>query len=288
MKHFITCNLCGKLVVVKSEYMTFCPACNRKMDNSYAAWKKLNPERDFRSYQQEMCVSDAALKGADEQKKIGKRIGRKRETKRIFTIFSLALVGVFLVSGVWWYLSHHRSSSSMKGLLEGAWKIALYDDLGATIKFPYTLELEASFTADSLLSEPLAETDTLQPQVVLGAVSRSWSQKETVRVHASRIDYEPDFGVDRDMATGQILMSMLQDNELRGFDFFRNDYSVTNMDARSMSGSYVLGVEAYEFRALMIQRRHTVWYFMVSYPRSQPEGILVAERFFDGILLDRE
>ena len=70
--------------------------------------------------------------------------------------------------------------------------------------------------------------------------------------------------------------------------FFRNDYSIPNIEARSLSGSYLLGVEAFEFRALMAQYGHTVWYFMVAYPRSKPEGLLVAERFFKGILIDRQ
>ena len=38
----------------------------------------------------------------------------------------------------------------------------------------------------------------------------------------------------------------------------------------------------------MAQYGHTVWYFMVAYPRSKPEGLLVAERFFKGILIDRQ
>ena len=81
---------------------------------------------------------------------------------------------------------------------------------------------------------------------------------------------------------------MLHENGLQGFDFYRNDYSIPNIDARSLSGSYLLGVEAFEFRALMAQYGHTVWYFMVAYPRSKPEGLLVAERFFKGILIDRQ
>ena len=85
----------------------------------------------------------------------------------------------------------------------------------------------------------------------------------------------------------QILLDMLQENGLQGFEFYRNDYSVPNVRARSLSGSYLLGVEAFEFRALMAQYGHTVWYFMVAYPRSKPEGLLVAERFFQGILIDR-
>lgn len=130
--------------------------------------------------------------------------------------------------------------------------------------------------------------DTLQRQIVLNAVSRQWSEPGVISVTASRIDYQPDFGVDRDIATRQILLNMLQENNLQGFEFYRNDYSIPNVQARSLSGSYLLGPEAFEFRALMAQYGHTVWYFMVAYPRSKPEGLLVAERFFKGILIDRQ
>lgn len=287
--HYIKCNHCGRLVEIKSQYMVFCPACKRKMDNSFAAWSKRNPSRSFEEYLGELAVSETALEGVREQRKIGRTIMRRKAMQRALSAFGIALLVTTLGLGGYWAWTRYHRSTAITALLDRVWQITYYDDLGATLQFPFPLETESAFSADSLQRENDRLTaDTLQRQVVLGAVSRRWAEPGTVSVTASRIDYQPDFGVNRDIATRQILLGMLQENDLQGFEFFRNDYSIPNIEARSLSGSYLSGIEAFEFRALMAQYGHTVWYFMVAYPRSKPEGLLVAERFFKGILIDRQ
>lgn len=287
--HYIKCSHCGKLVEIKSQYMVFCPACNKKMDNSYAEWNKRNPGQSYEKYLSELAVSDTALEGVREQRKIGRAIVRGKAAKRAVIALGIAVLVTVLGFGGYWAWARYNRSASINALLNKAWQISYYDDLGATLKFPFPLEAETGFSADSLQRENDRITaDTVQRQVVLGAVSRQWSEPGVISVTASRIDYQPDFGVDRDIATRQILLNMLQENNLQGFEFYRNDYSTPNVQARSLSGSYLLGPEAFEFRALMAQYGHTVWYFMVAYPRSKPEGLLVAERFFKGILIDRQ
>lgn len=287
--HYIKCSHCGKLVEIKSQYMVFCPACNKKMDNSYAEWSKRNPGQSYEKYLSELAVSDTALEGVREQRKIGRAIVRGKAAKRAVIALGIAVLLTVLGFGGYWAWARYNRSASINALLNKAWQISYYDNLGATLKFPFPLEAETGFSADSLQRENDRITaDTVQRQVVLGAVSRQWSEPGVISVTASRIDYQPDFGVDRDIATRQILLNMLQENNLQGFEFYRNDYSTPNIQARSLSGSYLLGPEAFEFRALMAQYGHTVWYFMVAYPRSKPEGLLVAERFFKGILIDRQ
>lgn len=72
----IKCDRCGKLVEIHSAYMVFCPACRRKMGNSYSEWSKRHPEADFEAYVSEMAVSDTAIRGAREQRRIGRAIVR--------------------------------------------------------------------------------------------------------------------------------------------------------------------------------------------------------------------
>lgn len=287
--HYIKCSHCGKLVEIKSQYMVFCPACQKKMDNSFTEWSKRNPGRSYEEYLSGLAVSETAVEGVREQRKIGRAIVRGKAARRAFLALGIAVLVTVLSIGGYWAWNRYNRSASITALLNKAWRISYYDDLGATLKFPFPLEKESAFSADSLQRENDRLTaDTIQRQVVLSAVSRRWAEPGTVSVTASRIDYQPDFGVDRDIATRQILLNMLQENNLQGFEFFRNDYSIPNVEARSLSGSYLLGIEAFEFRALMAQYGHTVWYFMVAYPRSKPEGLLVAERFFKGILIDRQ
>lgn len=296
--HYIKCNHCGELIEVRSQYMTFCPQCEVKLNNSYAAWSAHeesigHPGRSFNDYLSQVCVSSAAIEGTRDQRRIGKTIGHIRSARRwgVSLLIALAVVVVGLVG--YKFISKWLKERSISAIMDSVWRINYYEDLGVTLKFPHNLSLaQAPQTSEpettpgeTAQQEPLpVQTDTTQ--VVLNSATRSWSEPRVLMVTATRIDYEPDFGVDRDVATRQILMSLLQDNELQAFEFFKNDYAIPGLDARMLSGSYLIGVDPFEFRALMVQRDSTVWYFMVAYPRARPEGLLVAERFFKGILIE--
>lgn len=281
-KYFIKCNHCGELTEVHSQYMTFCPHCQAKMDNSFALWSAREAaagrECSFADYLSQVCVSGAAIEGVREQRRIGRLMGRGRSARR--WVLSLVVAIVVVALGVLGYIaiSRYMSARSIKAIMEQTWRINYYKDMGVTLKFPYNLTLTPVIESDSAASDSV--------QVVLSSVTRSWSEPKVLMVNAMRIDYEPDFGVNRDVATRQILMSMLQNNELQAFEFFQNDYSMPGLEARMLSGSYLIGIDPFEFRALMVQRESTVWYFMVAYPRADPEGLLVADRLFKGILIE--
>jgi hypothetical protein len=305
--HYIQCNHCGELIEVKSEYMAFCPLCQAKLANSFAIWRgrSVNQGRSFAEYLAEVAVDGVAVSGVREQRRIGRAIRRSSAGRRVLMALAVIVPMVLLLGGgyVWYGERNGVRDTSVKNLLGDrvVWKVAYYADLGVSLKFPHPLALATTTVAmgaDSLQTDSALNAQLqAQGQVITGVVSRQWSNEQgddgIISVSASRIDYRPDFGVDREVATGQILQGMLAGNvaeggdRLQAFEFFKNDYAVPNVEARSLAGSYLLGVQAFEFRALMAQVGHTVWYFMVAYPRDTPEGILVAERFFRSILIDR-
>ena len=150
MQHYIKCNHCGRLVEIKSQYMVFCPVCKHKMDNCFAEWSKRNPGREFGEYLGELAVSSTALEGVREQRKIGRAIMRGKAARR--ALLALGIAVLVTAVGIVGYRAWNRDnrSASIAALLDKAWQIGYYDDLGATLKFPFPLEKDASFSADSL------------------------------------------------------------------------------------------------------------------------------------------
>ena len=277
--HYIKCNRCSELVEVKSEYLVLCPKCKRKMGNSFSAWRESNPDASYGDYLSEVCVSDQALSGVGQQRRITRSIGWGRALKRLFAAFAVAVVLTAGVIVALHFYALNRQGTEIRAILDVPWKITYYEDLRATVKFPYELDLQPAISADSLVSD--------STQVVLGSVGRRWAREGVVAVTAARVEYRPDFGINRDMATEQILSAIVQDNQVRGLRYVPSDYSMSQrIEARMFTGSYLIGPEPYEFRALMAIRMNVVWYFMVSYYRNMPEGTLVAERLFNGVLVD--
>lgn len=67
--YYLKCNHCGQTNALRSEYVTFCGACSKKMTNSYADWKQRNPEGNFESYCEAVGISEAAAEAMAKPKK---------------------------------------------------------------------------------------------------------------------------------------------------------------------------------------------------------------------------
>lgn len=278
-KHYIKCNKCNSLVAVKSEFMVLCPVCNKKLNNSYRAWLVKNRGRSYAEYLSTVCVSDQAIQGLGEQHRITRIVGRQRALGR--SMIALVLGLVIVAAAIWgtYIYKESQRGASINSIINDTWKIAQYADLGVTVKFPFVLQL-AQINVDSIGS-----SDTTQ--VIEQMTVRNWIKPDVTNVTAMRIIYKNDFTANRDIATQQILQSIVQNNAMQGFEYIPSDYSMANsFDARMFSGSYLVGAQAYQFRAVMAVRRNTVWYFMVAYYRSMPEGTLLAEKFFRSIILN--
>lgn len=276
--HHIKCSKCGQLIPVKSEFMVLCPHCNKKLDNSFREWSVKKPNATFAQYLSQVCVSNAAISGLNDQRRITRKIGIFRNFKHLAIAILIAVVTVIVSVWGFYLYSESQKGASINAIIEDSWKINYYEDLGVTLKFPFVLASQ-HVTVDSIVVADSTQT-------ILSHASRSWSRPAVTVVSAVRVEFAPALGVNREMATQQILQSIVQDNGMQAFEFVPSDYSMgQGVKARMFSGSYLIGVEPYQFRAIMVVKGDLVWYFMVAYPRSMPEGTLLAEKFFKGILL---
>lgn len=273
-KYFIKCSLCGHLVEVKSEYMVLCPACGKRMGNSFPRWLEVtgNGDKTFVDYCREVCVSGTAAEGLVEQRKIGRMILRGRVLKR-FGVASAVALGLFLsVAGGMWIWAR-GGDESIKEVMEEGWRMSYYDDLGATVSFPFSLEA----AVDTVFVEPDSVTQ------VNAVVARQWRREGVCSVTAMRLGYVIGTSTDREAASTQILQSLVADNGMQAFQFIPSDYTLSDAKARMLSGSYLIAAQMYEFRAVMINRAETVWFFMCAYPAEKTDGVVLADKFFKTI-----
>ncbi|WP_461637436.1 hypothetical protein [Labilibaculum euxinus] len=74
--HYLKCNNCGHLNELKSEYMTFCTKCSKKLENNYSDWKIRNSDQSFDEYKQAVCTTEA-IESLKEIPKAKQRKGLK-------------------------------------------------------------------------------------------------------------------------------------------------------------------------------------------------------------------
>jgi hypothetical protein len=53
---YLKCKSCGHYNELKSEFLTFCEHCGKKLPNNYADWKTKHPESDFDTFQRVIAV----------------------------------------------------------------------------------------------------------------------------------------------------------------------------------------------------------------------------------------
>lgn len=54
--YYLRCQHCGHNNALRSEFLTFCEHCAKKLPNTFADWKQKNPEGEFEAYQQETAI----------------------------------------------------------------------------------------------------------------------------------------------------------------------------------------------------------------------------------------
>lgn len=274
-KHYIKCDKCNNLVELKSQYMVLCPSCKHKMGNSFPAWSNLNGDKSFNDFIASECVSDDALVGIKQQKRITSMVRKSKAFKLALFSFLGAILTTIIVLLIVWGLKGVNSERSIRTVLNDNWKINYYEDINATVKFPFILQ--------PVLDTTYAVVDTANQ--IKHIVARQWVKPEVCNVTAIKVEYH-EKEANRNDATSQILQSIIAQNGMQAFQFIPSDYNLGSTQARMLSGSYLVETLLTEFRAVMITQNTTAWYFMVAYPSSMPEGTLLAEKFFKNIQLN--
>ncbi|MBC9934637.1 hypothetical protein [Chitinophaga qingshengii] len=88
---YLLCGSCSHANPLKSEYLTFCDACGKKLPNSFADWRKLHPMGSFPEYQQTVGISIKEKKPNAAKAWIKTQLQPANKGK-VIVFFSLVLV----------------------------------------------------------------------------------------------------------------------------------------------------------------------------------------------------
>lgn len=106
--HYLKCNSCGHLNELKSEYMTFCTSCNKKLENNYSDWKIRNSDQSFDEFKQVMCTTEA-IEASKELPKTKNHKGLK---------FGITFVLVFAIAFAIFYALGQIGGESLARLIQ--------------------------------------------------------------------------------------------------------------------------------------------------------------------------
>jgi len=92
---YLTCNNCFHANEVKSEYLTFCEHCGKKISNNYKDWSKENPGKSFEDFNSAVC-HNSTPQDKTESVPPQKRVLNPMRIAFILLIAAFLGLGVFL------------------------------------------------------------------------------------------------------------------------------------------------------------------------------------------------
>ena len=96
--HYIRCTHCGYLNPFKTEYLTLCESCGRKLLHNFPDWQKNHPGKTVVDFNKEVCVLASEHSNHQHLQKPDKRIFNRSFLSWLIA----ALFGLLL--GIWiWY-----------------------------------------------------------------------------------------------------------------------------------------------------------------------------------------
>ncbi|GEP96263.1 hypothetical protein [Chitinophaga cymbidii] len=264
--YYLKCNHCGHTNALKSEYVTFCASCSKKMANSYADWKQRNPEGNFASYCEAVGVTE---------NEPGKPVKRKRfywDTRKVVIAVVAVLIsaagglavekwvkGNFGVGKVpeAWLTSEWRAFSTPRGIGEIATPTALHPfELPPSAQMEY-LEFIEPYRSDS-----------------------------TILLQIAMTEFECKPGVEPSLegaAAGAI--NEMRKN-VRDFDYEEVNLEVSGEKAIRQTGKYrQMLLSNVLFRNLLILKGQRLVQVLVIYPARDKTAEEVAERIINSVKL---
>ncbi len=89
--YYLKCNHCGHANALRTEYVTFCESCGKKMTNNYSDWKQRHPDKSFETYAQMIGIQAPVV---EARAKAVKRPRSGGSRWIVWLVAGIVLVGV--------------------------------------------------------------------------------------------------------------------------------------------------------------------------------------------------
>lgn len=266
--YYLKCNHCGHANALKSEYVTFCASCSKKMANSYADWKQRNPEGNFASYCEAVGVTESEP---------GKPVKKKLfywDTRKV--VIAVVAVLVSTAGGLAiekWVSGSFGAKKVPKAWLTSEWQAFSTPRGIGVIATPTALhpfELPPSTQMEHLqFIEPYRSDSTILLQVAM-----------------TEFECKPGVEPSLEGAAAGAINEMRQMKGVSDFDYEEVNLEISGEKAVRQSGKYrQMLISHVLFRNLLILKGQRLVQVLVIYQAKDKTADEVAERIINSVKL---
>nr|WP_295866446.1 hypothetical protein [uncultured Chitinophaga sp.] len=264
---YLLCGSCSHANPLKSEYLTFCDQCGKKLPNTFSDWRKLHPMGSFSEYQQTVGISIKEKKPARTASWVKKQLQPANKGKVI--IFFTLVVALLATAGT---LFGKRAVFTLlyakvpKSYLYSSWQTATIGRQALEISSPVKLWIH---------DQPM---DAETAKVTEYAKSYRNEEGGGIRITVNMYSYFENVANTLDNAKEDSRHAMEQD-DLSDIQAKTIPVLVSGIQGQLEEGNYLYqGGIRLAFQHLVVVKGANRWEIQIQYRDDDPIGPQVAQR----------
>lgn len=273
-KHYIRCTRCGHLNPLRTEYLTLCESCGRKLENNFPDWQKNHPGKSVVDFQKEICITDPETSGIQTS---------KRSEKKIFGrsfLFWIAAVICGLLAGTWLFYPDKEDLFIRKNLPESVlssdW---IWHNTGQP---PMIVNLPGK--------PDKQKTDIPAALIEFTEQSESYLYRPSASLSVI-IDYyrfKPGIAPDPEPVAHAVMKQMAEKNEIRFVSYDESQIMYLSARGINLEGAFHERGKLKQYRFVIYTYRNAAYIVRAVYRNSDATSVKTAEKIIDSVEIDTE
>lgn len=270
---YLKCKSCGHYNELKSEFLTFCAECGKKLPANYAEWKLKRPEGSFEDFQKEKGIKPRKARTnpvGELQQRYLKWAGRRGAIITVILVIGLAAVaGGYIGKRVVFNLIYPKIN---KAWLYSSWETAKIGRQTIEISTPMHLGVN---------DKPLAPEVA---QFVEYAKSYRNRVEEGMQVEVNMYSFRPNVSNDLEIAGAATASEMKKNEEISELKYTTDTVMQSGMNALLQEGSfnYKSGIRLSFCNLLLVNGQHR-WEVVIRYREDDTTASATAHRIIKSI-----
>ena len=270
---YLKCKGCGHHNELKSEFLTFCEQCGKKLPSNYAEWKRKHPEGDFETFQRAVGIVPKRSRSVSVRKLSENYLAWAGRRGVIITL--ILAVGLVAVAGG--YLGKRVVFNMIfpkinKAWLYSSWETVVIGRQALAISTPMHLGV-----SDKPLPADIAP-------LVEYAKSYRNRVEEGMQVEVNMYSFRPNIANDLEVAGKDAATEMNSTEDISDLNYKSSPLMQSGMNALLQEGNFVYkgGINLAFCNLLLVNGQHR-WQVSIRYRQDDPTAAATAQRIIKSI-----
>ena len=270
---YLKCKSCGEYNELRSEFLTSCGQCSKKLENNYSEWKSKHPDNSFEEFQQEVGVTSNGVKTSILtvlKQRYLKQVGRRGVLITLILVIGLAAVaGGYFGKRVVYGMMYHKLS---KAAFYKSWETVVIGRQAVEISTPMHL---------SVNDRPLV-SETAQ----LVEYAKSYRNKgdDGMEVEVNMYSYRPNISNDLEGAGSAAADEMKKSGDITDLTYTSNPIIQDGVNGLIQQGNFAYrnAIRLSFYNLLMVSGQHR-WQVAIRYREDDKIASEAAQRIIKSI-----